>query len=529
MTGVESDPVAKDRSMQSLLMLSPATFCPGVRRYALALATVFTCEQSLADQPGLNCEVRAAASALGDQFGRDRPTQSAGHATQKLRVAGKRLSQVEHCERWLAFDPGSALLLAGEQPGRGGNAAEQETTPAKPEPVPPALQRILASWKSREESLRNLHVTWGVPTLLRSDLLHDGKGHDRANRPEFIEAVLRMECLLDGENRFRVEIARPGVPKSSGSPLPLWHRRIFNGKTITETDWPEDAGDPPAGRIFKPAKTPVRGPRPFDPLQLLVAYHPFYRGTTSRGPAWASPAEFRLVTENAIRDNRHFVKLQRLNAAGVVIENLWVDPARGDVVAFLEQTWRKRPIRTLAFRYQHDPKRGWLPASWSIAREDGERTEPTNVAAVIDFTSNENFPAGTFAVKFPSGTTVFDETTKEQYRVAADGSKAELLKVDSPAALRIYQALQTKADFLIEPEPLKDALDTIAQRVGIPIVIDQKGFEDASIDMSTEVVINTKGLKVREILDSLSTQCPQRLRYRIRKDVLFVEPHPSTK
>jgi hypothetical protein len=121
------------------------------------------------------------------------------------------------------------------------------------------------------------------------------------------------------------------------------------------------------------------------------------------------------------------------------------------------------------------------------------------------------------------------ERCKEQYRVVADGAKTELLKVDSPAALRIYQALQTKADFRIEPEPLKDALDSIAQRVGIPIVIDQQGFENASFDLSTEVVINTKGLKVREMLDLLSTQCPQPIRYRIRKDVLFVEPHPSTK
>jgi hypothetical protein len=515
--------------MEALPFLLSAILCPVVVRCAITLATAFPCEQPLAVRQLQNCELGSIASALRVHVGSDTLNQSGGHGVHQLKMVGSRLPEIEKGERWLALDQGTSPVAAGEQTGRAANAAERKATPAKPDQGPPALQRMLASWKSREESLRNLHVTWGVPTLLRSDLIRDGRGHDRANRPEFIEAVLRMECWLDGENRFRVEIARPGVPKSSGSPLPLWHRRIFNGKTITETDWPEDAGDPPAGRISKPTKTPVRGPRPFDPLQLLVAYHPFYRGTTSRGPAWASPAEFRLVTENAIRDNRHFVKLQRLNAAGVVIEDLWVDPAHGDVVAFLEQTWRKRPIRTLAFRYQHDSKRGWLPESWSIAREDGERTEPTNAAAVIDFTSNKNFPPGTFAVKFPSGTTVFDETTKEQYRVAADGSKAELLKVDSPAALRIYQALQTKADFLIEPEPLKDALDSIAQRVGIPIVIDQKGFEDASIDMSTEVVTNTRGLKVREILDALSTQLPQRLRYRIRKDVLFVEPHPSTK
>jgi hypothetical protein len=259
-----------------------------------------------------------------------------------------------------------------------------------------------------------------------------------------------------------------------------------------------------------------------------VAYHPFFRGTTSSGPASASPGEFRLVTENAIRDNRHYVKLQRVNAAGVVIENLWVDPACGDVVTYFEQTHPRQMNRTLAFRYKHDLKYGWIPES-SFSPENADLAQTKPRVSIIEFKINEPFPPETFAARFPSGTTVFDETTKEQYRIAADGAKLELLQVDSPAARRIDEVLQTKADFRIEPEPLKDAIDFIAQRYGITISVDQKSFDDASLDLSAEVSTKIKGLKVREILDELSRQCPQPIRYRIRKDVLLIEPHPSAK
>jgi hypothetical protein len=262
----------------------------------------------------------------------------------------------------------------------------------------------------------------------------------------------------------------------------------------------------------------------FDLLYFLIAFHPFYRGTTC-----ASPGEFRLVTENAIRGNRHYVKLQRLYGTGVFSENLWVDPSRGDVVVFFERMLRGRPVRTHAFQYEHDPKQGWLPVAWFFPPDDTKRAEWTNEAAVINSTINEKFPPGTFAPKFPPGTTVFDETTNEAYRVAADGSKSGLLKFDSPAALRIYQALETTGDFTLVPGPLKDALNFLGARFNIEIVIDQNAADVTAIDLSAEASTKIKGLKVREMLDLWLKQCGKPIGYRIRKGVLVIEPPSSAK
>ena len=58
---------------------------------------------------------------------------------------------------------------------------------------------------------------------------------------------------------------------------------------------------------------------------------------------------------------------------------------------------------------------------------------------------------------------------------------------------RIEGALDAAADFTIDPQPLKDAIDFIAQRYHIPIILDNKALEDASIDTTTEVKMPVAG------------------------------------
>jgi hypothetical protein len=432
------------------------------------------------------------------------PTQSRGHGTPLGRRAGLRdaAGGIENAAQWLALDPAAAV-----QPAAVAGKRESDTA---------TLKRILVNWQTRTEMLRALHVTWGVPTFV-------GGGRRERNA-----GVSRVEFWLDAANRFRVEFARATAVPASEPPR-LWHRWIFDGKKITETDWPLGAANPPAGTIYLPDKTPADPWDSLDPLQILVAYHPFFRGTTTHGPAFATPLEFRLAIGNAIRENRHYVKLQRLDAAGRVIENVWVDPARGDVIAFLEQVSRERAIRSLAFQYERDVRWGWLPTAWSYPADRANRDQPTNKAPVTRFACNEKFPAETFALPLSPATMVFDKTTREHYRIAADGTKRDLPEADWPADQRIARALQAKVDFLIEPQPLKDAIAFIATTTRIKILIDERAFEEVGVDTTAEVRTKTKGIKLQEVLDKLSAQCYKPLRYRIRDGILLIEPHPSAR
>jgi hypothetical protein len=96
------------------------------------------------------------------------------------------------------------------------------------------------------------------------------------------------------------------------------------------------------------------------------------------------------------------------------------------------------------------------------------------------------------------------------------------LRVESPIERRVSEALDQVVDFSIEPEPLKDAIDFIAQRYQIPILLDTKVLEDASVDTSAEVKMPYSGMKLRNMLKLLLEQGSSPLTYVIEDEVMKI-------
>jgi hypothetical protein len=96
------------------------------------------------------------------------------------------------------------------------------------------------------------------------------------------------------------------------------------------------------------------------------------------------------------------------------------------------------------------------------------------------------------------------------------------MRQESPIERRISEALDQTVEFNIDPEPLKDAIDFIAQRYQIPIILDAKALEDASIDTSTEVKLPYSGMKLRNMLKLLLEQLPTPLTYVVEDEVMKI-------
>jgi hypothetical protein len=77
------------------------------------------------------------------------------------------------------------------------------------------------------------------------------------------------------------------------------------------------------------------------------------------------------------------------------------------------------------------------------------------------------------------------------------------LRSESKSEQKISQALDQPVEFTIEPQSLRDAIDFIAARYQIPIVIDQKALDDANVDATTEVKASFPGIKLRNLLKLL--------------------------
>ncbi len=110
------------------------------------------------------------------------------------------------------------------------------------------------------------------------------------------------------------------------------------------------------------------------------------------------------------------------------------------------------------------------------------------------------------------------QKTKAETLVAAEHP----LSSDIGQHPKIEEALDQTVDFAIEPEPLKDALDFIAQRYQIPVLLDTKVLEDAAVDTSAEVKMPYSGMKLRNLLKLLLEQAAQPLSYAIEDDILRI-------
>ncbi len=96
------------------------------------------------------------------------------------------------------------------------------------------------------------------------------------------------------------------------------------------------------------------------------------------------------------------------------------------------------------------------------------------------------------------------------------------LRAESKSEQRISEALDQPVDFSIEPQGLKEALEFIATRYGIPIVIDQKALDEANVDTTTEVKGAFPGIKLRNLFKLLLEQLSSPLTYVIEDEVLKI-------
>src|SRR5580704_12522542 len=119
------------------------------------------------------------------------------------------------------------------------------------------------------------------------------------------------------------------------------------------------------------------------------------------------------------------------------------------------------------------------------------------------------------------------KTLQDELQRLAVEAKARPLSSDvfqgSKVEARIAEALSQLVDFNIESQPLQDALEFIAARYQIPIIVDRKALKDANFDPKKEnVALSVPGIPMRDLLELLLNQASPALGYEFRRGVLSV-------
>jgi hypothetical protein len=368
------------------------------------------------------------------------------------------------------------------------------------------LKRVLANSRAREERIKSFYCDYDSRST-------------SSTTPRDPADEVRSEVWMDGDNRYQIVDSQfpKQEPKGSNVDKPQQAepnrivRYAFDGSTsdrlvldvrTRQGDvWNGDPGNELASRSVFP---------------LMLALRPYTRGGIER-----SSKQWRVVSENAILDNKHCVKIQFVQSG--IVETYWIDSAREDVVVGWEQRQSRSQSSFVSIEYQHDEKNGWMPARWTETRHsNGGKQSSENT--MTQFSINGTFPRETFTPAFPPGTTVVDRKLIEKYVVAKDGSKVDVLKFDSPGSLEIHETLETQVDFAIDPEPLKDALEFIASRYQIQVVIDPQAVKQGLIDPSIKVKVAAPGIRLRSILNLLLEQSRKPLGFEVRKGTLVIIP-----
>jgi hypothetical protein len=261
----------------------------------------------------------------------------------------------------------------------------------------PTIQRILAAWKARQERLNSFHFTWDAQFRLPPN----ARFANRVNAKEIHLEIPASEFWGEGEDRFRAEfrkldIRRPRVELGARC------RATRNGDADATLDFSATLGGSPRGTRWNDHSDHESRASLLRPL--LLACRPATREATG-----AHPDAFHVVTENAIIDKLHCIKIEKNGKADSrILETCWVDPNRDDVIVRWEVGSRASTLLWATIEYQQDKQHGWLPARWetnlwSVA------TEPNDgliSAKVTKYTINERFPPETFAVGFPDDTII---------------------------------------------------------------------------------------------------------------------------
>jgi hypothetical protein len=375
------------------------------------------------------------------------------------------------------------------------------------------LDRVVEHWRSREARIKAIHAVW--------------ESRVTNVRVRAKSSPYQQEFWIDENGRYRLndwslETAEPKDSKPARSrlsgrkPVSQYSFDGTTGRTMT--------GDPPQGVVGKPGRyaCPVCAISP-----VLLALRPQSRD--GFGVPWKL---LNVVSLNAIIGSTHCIKMHekcspiKLNQTWL-IANFWVDPARDDVIVAWELLLRDRVQEFVTIDYRRDAKYGWVPTGWTQSNPP-DSGDPRVEHTVTHLAINESIAEPTFTLEFRAGTDVLDWTIFERYTIANDGSKQIIQKWDSAKSVEIGLALEQTVDFVIAPEPLKDALEYIAQRYAIKIVIDPAVIR-AGVNPAMEVKVIAPGVKLRDVLAALLKQAPKPLAYRVEHGVLTILPAPRTK
>jgi len=321
--------------------------------------------------------------------------------------------------------------------------------PAASETNDAELAKVLADWRSRQETVKSLSVTWDEEVIWGKGHLSDRRrDRTRVIPPADTGFTTRNNRLRLRESLVRIELTIAGWDNETGAVKQAPSIEVFAaaGRT-TYLSYPT-IGTHPMGLIRTQKRFESGG---------IPAVRAILMSVRPMEPTLSSYKSDRLeFTGRSIliggRRCNEIIEHTPGESPGRPITSLWVDPGLNNVIT--RYTYA-RPDGKLTFQldvaYTKSTAGVWLPATWNSRnpRPDGSISVSYRGRCVVESVNSE-VADDEFQLSFPSGTKVYDYSASAeasnnpvQYITRDDGSKRF---VRSGEMNRTYEELLNSPD-----------------------------------------------------------------------------------
>lgn len=312
---------------------------------------------------------------------------------------------------------GASALVAGAQ------AEEEKAATGTSVDKSPTMERILANWKARQVRIKTFHVSWESRVRLRPGRHVIRVANGRTTVLMVGEAPLVFDPLpmanfwMAGNDRFRYERRTALERVAEGT----WAMSVSDGRSemscLVRSDFRRQARLPTDADEDE-------GRRSIELIPILLSFRPLVAET----PGW-DPRRCRLVTEHAVIDNVHYIKIQRVGEEPGILDTWWIDPRREDVIAQWQRAQNGREVARISIEYEPRPGLGLVPHRWTIENFVWKWIPAATIKSkVTECTINEEPQADTFSPRFPLESLVFDHGKQKFFFVRVNGSKWAVTK-----------------------------------------------------------------------------------------------------
>ena len=349
------------------------------------------------------------------------------------------------------------LLSADCSAALSGQSAHGAETPDQKQ----ILSGILATWQTRQKSIRYLNVVWeidrrqpefvwstyqtddGSPTQTVSSERHRlslSEGKVRFESPRWHQEAqlefsgysqVRHKGLSGSDNSKAFALAREHGFTEDHPQLRLPHQltSLFDGKRLTDyfhatqggidfvrlssVDQISEGRHPwVAQSLYRPWLLAVR---PFGLEQNLI-----------------SPSAFQLIQTDARLRGRSCVVLEYPGPCGMT-GRCWVDPQRDASILRNLLLREGKIMEQVDIQYQNTPEHGWLPESWTLILKSHFEDYPGRRRSLqfvhceyVELETPEQIDPNAFQLTYPPGTYVIDEIQKRNSLIQENGKPRPL-------------------------------------------------------------------------------------------------------